>query len=144
MKTAVVELLALGALLALMAVIGWSVRGGHDQQLLLDGAKSLSACEAGSHANDTTIESLKKQLADLRAQHDKALADANRTLGERDLRIKTLTDAATRRAGAIARAPHDDANCKALANLPVCAAVAGQLWPAATKAAAGGDAVPSD
>jgi hypothetical protein len=141
--TAAIELLALAALIALAGVIGWGMRGEHDQQQLLDNAKALSTCEAGNHANDSAIAALKTQLADLRAKHDQAVADAEHELVARDQQIKDLTDAATRRAGAIARSPHDDANCKALADLPLCAAVAGQLWPVST-AAGGRDALRSD
>ncbi len=136
--------LALAALLLLLGSIGgyWvadtlagrTIEGLNKQlaQAKADTAVAVAAVDA----TRTALGALKGKLDALQTRHD-----AMRTLGEAELaaraqRIDQLQRDAARRQSALVEKGRD-ATCAELARLPVCAAVAGQLWPAAGEAAGG-------
>jgi hypothetical protein len=137
------EAIALGALLLLAGVIGWAWRGEKDQQELLVANASVATCSSAAGASAAALTTTQATLKNMRERHDTALADANRALAERSTQIQALNQVATDRATHIVQSPHDDPNCKALADLPICAAVADQLWPVRTQAHAGDHAARS-
>ena len=139
MKEIAIELLLLAALLALAGVVGYAYRGDMDNQVISAANAANATCLAGAGAKDQVLATVKDQVAALRKQHDDALAAAAPALQQREADVTALADTARQRATAIAQSPHDDKDCQALGDLPVCAAVARQLWPALAPARASGD-----
>lgn len=142
MNSTALEALALLALLALAAVLGWAYRGDKDLAAIAATNASIAACLSGADAAAAALAKTQAKLQGLREQHDQALAAANTAIADRNAEIKTLNQAATDRANHIVQSPHDDPNCKALADLPVCAAVARRLWPVRPQAGANGGHAP--
>jgi len=74
------------------------------------------------------------------AQLDALVAQAERSIADRPAAVEQTQTRARERTESIARARHEDPACAALADLPICPAVARQLWPPQKQAGAGRDA----
>lgn len=126
------------AILALLfaGMLGYIFRGDRNQAAITAAANDAAVCRSSLESNGTALDEVKRQLADLRDRHAKALAAATASLDERDAQIAALRADAEKRSDTIKGVIRVDAECAALDRMPLCAAVAGRLWPAA--AALGG------
>lgn len=119
--------------------IGFFFSGAHwqasrDSEALSAANANGAVCESALTSKGDAVKEIQRQLDDLRGRHARALKDSERTLAERDAEIAVLTATANEKTTIIRKAAHDDAECASLARLPVCAAIARELWPSSTAA----------
>lgn len=124
------EIGVLTVLLLCAAIGGYAFRSDRTQAAITAAQSDTAVCQAALDSKQTALDRVGKSLADLRDRHATALADATAALDARDADIAALQAAAAHRTTTIRENAHADADCASLARLPVCAAVAGQLWPA--------------
>jgi hypothetical protein len=106
-------------------------------------AKALSQAQADAAvavssvaATRTALTALKDKYADLQARHDAMRTLSETELAARQSRIDQLQADAVKRQTAIVEKSREP-TCADLARLPVCPAVASQLWPAAAAPSGG-------
>ena len=124
------------AVLIVGVLVGYNVRGERDAAIVSAAGDRERACKSELDGKATAVDDLRREVATQRERHEKALAATQATLAARERENTVLRDAAQTSINAIRTAAHDDASCAPLARLPVCSAVARQLWPAAVEAAA--------
>lgn len=134
MNSFLLEASVLLLLLLLAATTGYVYHGKRDHAELVTAQASVRTCDAALTAKESAVVDLRKMLGELTSQHAQAIAAAEKALDARDGEIATLLNEAASRAAAIRKSVHDDVDCQALDRIPVCAAVAGRLWPAAQQA----------
>ena len=130
-----VGIVLLAALALVSAVIGYAFRGDRNQVAISTAQGNEQVCQSALASNQARLADLRQQLDAQRTQHDALLAAADKGLAERDDEIKTLREAAATRASNIRESAHE-VDCAALVRMPVCTAVARELWPAAAQGAA--------
>ena len=122
------------ALLLVGALVGYNVRAERDAAIVSAAGDRERACKSELDGKATAVGDLRREVDAQRERHEKALAAAEAKGATRDHENTTLRDGAQTSINAIRTAAHDDASCAPLARLPVCSAVARQLWPAAVDA----------
>lgn len=122
------------------AIGGYVFHGDREAKAMRVAESNYAVCSSALTSNEVVLADVQKALADVRARHDKAMKVATEVLEARDGEIKTLQAAAVEAAASIRKSAHDDANCVDLARMPVCAAIARELWPDATQTRSGRDA----
>lgn len=125
----------LAALALVSAVLGYAFRGDRNQVAISTAQGNEQVCQSALASNQARLADIQQQLTHQRELHDKLLAAADSALDARDDEIKTLREAADKRASNILESAHE-VDCAALARMPVCPAVARELWPAAAQGAA--------
>jgi hypothetical protein len=132
----VAEFLALLALMAAFFMGGYLYRGDRDRDAMLASAHDAGACASSADASAASLKALQVRFDDLKKRHDDALAAATAALKQRDDDVAALSADAEKRTGELRRLTRDRDDCKPLASLGICAAVADELWPVPKQAAA--------
>jgi len=136
--------IAFAAILVLLgAVGGYFVADYFAGVAIKDLNKQLTQAKADTavavaavNSTRSALGTLKGKLDDLQARHDAMRALSQAELDARGQRIEQLEMNAAKRQSVIVEKSRDP-TCADLARLPVCGAVAGQLWPAATAPGSG-------
>lgn len=121
-------------------VAGAAWRGEHARNAATEAAAQVATCVSDASVAQAANAALAGRIDAWRTQHDERLAQAERSLADRPATIAHTQARAAARATSIAHAQHEDPACTALVDLPVCAAVARQLWPARQQTDADRDA----
>ncbi len=140
MKELALYALVLAALLAAAVLAGYAWHDSRDQAAISAAQSDAAVCRSALAGNQGALADVRTKLADLQRRHDAALAAATKALDARDAETLAQRASAEARSNAIRNAAHADADCAALDRLPVCARIAGQLWPRGAAAAAGAHA----
>ena len=135
MKEVLIDFVALLALLVAAFVCGAKWQSGKDTDALTVAAQNVSTSASNADASNASLNALKAQFDDLKKKHDKALAEGKAALDGRDAQIATLASDVANRTETIRKLTRDQDDCKPLATVGICAAVASELWPAAKQAA---------
>ncbi|MEP7041869.1 MAG: hypothetical protein ABI843_02335 [Dokdonella sp.] len=125
-------------LFALGGSVGWYEGAEHKQAALTQQTVGAATCVDASGAQQEVI---KRYEAEARAERDerKRQADAiDVVLKDRDAEIAKLRETASNHRNRILEAANADDDCKPLAAVPVCAAIADGLWPVVPDAAGSG------
>jgi hypothetical protein len=131
------EALVLCALLFIAGVLGYGFRGDRNQDQIRTANSNFDVCTSAMKGTQAALHVLSVKFTELQTRHEAAMTDSAAALDQRDNEITQLHSAATRRTTSARSAAHVDPDCQTLARLPVCAAVARQLWPAATQTSTG-------
>jgi hypothetical protein len=131
------KVLAFLALMAAFFMGGYLYRGDRDRDAMLASAHDVGACASSADASAASLKALQAKFDDLKRRHDAAIAAATAALKQRDDDLAALSADAEERIGEIRRLTRDRDDCKPLASVGICAAVADELWPVRTQAAAG-------
>ena len=132
MKDLLARIALLGGLLVVLLALGYAwghARAQHAGDMVLAKARSdTQVCASADTAKALAIGELEQQLQ--RAYADKALLRqmSDLALKARDLQIQRLQREVDQRGAALERLSHDDPDCRALARVSVCPAVARRLW----------------
>jgi uncharacterized protein HemX len=132
----IAEAIALLALLALSAGGGYMYRGEKDAASVTTATSNVSVCQSTADAKQAALDTLGAKFADLQTRHEAAMKASTDVLDARAEEIAGLQAKAASRINTARKSSHDDPDCVSLSTLPVCTAVAGQLWPAAAQAPA--------
>jgi hypothetical protein len=129
MKTLILDVLILLAVAACGALAtGWVMQHHQDTKVTASSV-DLSKCTESAAASTAVLARVKSddaaQIAQLNLQDQ-----LNKTaLAKRDATINQLRERAQAASRAIEEMPHAHPDCVALARMPVCPTVAGELWP---------------
>lgn len=135
----------LGPMLAILAAVllvsgglGWSL--GHAsgytsgyQQAVQDQHDALTRMREKANDAQSDVVVLRQTLNDLVRKHARAAQQTAKVLAQRKARSTARQHALEQQLRELTHASKTDA-CQNLADLPLCAAVAGRLWPAASPA----------
>lgn len=133
-----IERLVLCAVLLAVGLAGGYAWHGDRAAAEVAAAKANeSACRAALDSQTDALADVRKALAGVRERHRDLMAAASDALTLRDAENEALTERVAALTKSLQESARVDASCAPLGRLAVCAAVAGQLWPAAEQAAAG-------
>lgn len=120
---------ALVLLVVVGGIAGWAWRDGSARDQIAAAQSATTECANAAAATEARVKELAERYAALMERHQKLRQDADAALAGRDAELDILRGAETARVHSIRGAAHADATCAALARLPVCTAIADQLWP---------------
>jgi hypothetical protein len=136
--TVACSLLAIAVLLISIGfAVGWHLGSGSKQRELTTQAASAATCTDASAAQAKVIADLRARAKADREEKERQQQAALAVIAGRDEEIKNLRAEAKARRDHIVETARADDDCKPLAQLPVCDAIADRLWPAPKQA--GGD-----
>lgn len=128
-------LLAAAAVAALSVGIGYAWSSSNAASKIATANGDTKTCMDANAAAVTALTTVTASLRDLKARHDAMKQDAERALDLRDSEIADLSHELEQRQGNMRKAGKYDPQCLSLVDLPVCPAVARELWPHALEQA---------
>ncbi len=127
------NLVVMGVLLALVvalsAIGGYAWRDSRAVREIAAANDDTNRCTEAAALKQTVLDRVTTTLTDLRKRHADMKAAADAAIESRDHEIAALKREETARTDRLRKAGHEDPECTALAAMPVCTAVARELWP---------------
>ena len=119
----------------LSGTVGYTWSSSNAADKIASARGDTSSCTETAAAKQIVLDRVSEQLTRLRTDHNALLANANKALDLRDAEIASLSQQLITRTGNVRKAGKNDPQCLSLADLPICPAIARELWPAAEEAA---------
>jgi len=127
----IIEAFSMAGLIFLVALIGYMYARHEAAAAIALAHSDTRACLDAKGADAVALESIGNRLTNWRALIETLAEQAERLLSGRDAEVKGLAEQAGETVRRIQESPRDDDACAALADMPVCPAVAAGLWPLA-------------
>jgi predicted negative regulator of RcsB-dependent stress response len=116
--------------------IGYTWSSSNAADRIASARGDTTTCTEAAEAKQAVLDRVSEQLTKLRTDHAALLDSANKALDVRDAEIASLNQQLIARGDNVRKAGKNDPQCLSLVNLPVCPAIARELWPDAAQAGA--------